>query len=204
VLKNATFVASVGRFSQPPDFSTGGCLFDDTLRTGRFAAATPTSASRRGAYEFQPADAADAITAVRSTSMSSGSTGWWRPCRWARSRLGVFGNGDFGTVKGVELLFERDITRGWGVRATYALMGATATATNAFRSAAHPHRTLGIRFPRARGVPLDYDRRHAITVVDRAVSREGARASRDFPVRRLEAAAILATTAGCVTRPTHG
>src|SRR5438046_9613951 len=45
----------------------------------------------------------------------------------------IFGNGDFGTQTGVELLFDREITRGWGVRATYSLMGATATATNAFQ-----------------------------------------------------------------------
>src|SRR5947199_4789550 len=88
----------------------------------------------------------------------------------------IFGNGDFGTVKGVELLLERDITRGWGVRATYALMGATATATNAFQMLRRIRiGTLGDTiFPARVEFPLDYDRRHAITIVGQGrVSRAG-------------------------------
>ena len=42
VLKDATFVASIGRFSQPPDFQyLVDAAFDDTLRTGRFRRGNP-------------------------------------------------------------------------------------------------------------------------------------------------------------------
>src|SRR5438046_9403051 len=87
-----------------------------------------------------------------------------------------WGAGDFGTVKRVYLLFERDITRGWGVRVTSSLMTATATATNAFQILRRIRiGTLGDTiFPACVEFPLDYDRRLALTVVGQGrVSDQG-------------------------------
>ena len=195
VLKNATFVASVGRFSQPPDFQyLVDASFDDTLRTGRFRRGNPSLGFEAAVqYEFSVRMRPTAITAVRVNLYVKRLDGLV-----ASVPLGldpdsaIFGNGDFGTVKGVELLLERDITRGWGVRATYALMGATATATNAFQILRRIRiGTLGDTiFPARVEFPLDYDRRHAITVVGQG------RVTRKGPFSGLEAAAIFRYNSG--------
>src|SRR5439155_1510861 len=67
VLKNATFVASVGRFSQPPDFQyLVDASFDDTLRTGRFRRGNPSLGFEAAVqYEFSVRMRPTAITAVR-------------------------------------------------------------------------------------------------------------------------------------------
>ena len=203
VLKNATFVASIGHFSQPPDFQyLVDAAFDDTLRTGRFRRGNPNLGFESAVqYEFSLRMRPTPITAVRINLYIKRLDGLV-----ASVPLGldpdsaIFGNGDFGTVKGVELLFDREITRGWGVRATYSLMGATATATNAFQILRRIRiGTLGDTiFPARVEFPLDYDRRHAITVVGQGrVSREGGpRIGGIFPFGGLEAAAIVRYNSG--------
>jgi hypothetical protein len=80
----------------------------------------------------------------------------------------IFGNTDFGTVKGAELIAERELRDWWGARVAYTLQSATATSTNAFL---FYHRVsvdsiTGDTIPGARvEFPLDYDRRHSLTVV---------------------------------------
>jgi len=203
VLKNATFVASIGHFSQPPDFQyLVDAAFDDTLRTGRFRRGNPNLGFESAVqYEFSLRMRPTPITAVRINLYIKRLDGLV-----ASVPLGldpdsaIFGNGDFGTVKGVELLFDREITRGWGVRATYTLMGATATATNAFQILRRIRiGTLGDTiFPARVEFPLDYDRRHAITVVGQGrISREGGpRVAGIFPFGGLEAAAIVRYNSG--------
>jgi len=78
----------------------------------------------------------------------------------------IFNSFDFGTVQGVELLFERDLSGGWGLRVSYTLQGAQATATNAFNLFTHirgqpPDSGLSNRVE----FPLDFDRRHSLTAV---------------------------------------
>ncbi|HEX2250666.1 MAG TPA: TonB-dependent receptor, partial [Gemmatimonadales bacterium] len=83
----------------------------------------------------------------------------------------IFGNADAGSVKGVELLLERDVRNGFGARFTYTLQSATATATDAFLLnrliSIDPITGDTIRPARAE-FPLDYDRRHTFTAILRS------------------------------------
>ena len=203
VLKNATFVASIGHFSQPPDFQyLVDAAFDDTLRTGRFRRGNPNLGFESAVqYEFSLRMRPTPITAVRANLYIKRLDGLV-----ASVPLGldpdsaIFGNGDFGTVKGVELLFEREITRGWGVRVTSSLMTATATATNAFQILRRIRiGTLGDTiFPARVEFPLDYDRRLALTVVGqgRVSDQGGPRVGGIYPLGGLEAAAIVRYNSG--------
>ncbi len=170
VLKGATFVATWGRFSQTPDFQyLVDAAFDDTTRTGRFRRGNPSLGFEQATqYEFslrlRPTD----NTSLRSNLYVKRLDGLV-----ASVPLGldpdstIFGNADFGTVKGVELIFEREASHGWGVRIAYTLQGATATATDAFQLLRRIRLdSLGDTINPARvEFPLDYDRRHSITVV---------------------------------------
>ncbi len=86
----------------------------------------------------------------------------------------IFGNADYGCVKGVELLWERELKDWWGVRVAYTLQWATASASTAFQRPVVD--TLGgdTIYPGRSEVPLDYDQRHGLTVVGQARSPEGA------------------------------
>jgi hypothetical protein len=199
VLKGATFVASWGRFSQAPDFQyLVDAAFDDTTRTGRFRQGNPSLGFEDATqYEFslrlRPTD----ITSVRTNLYVKRLDGLV-----ASVPLGldpdstIFGNADFGTVKGVELIFEKEASHGWGLRVAYTLQSATATATNAFQLLRR------IRFDTLTGdtinparveFPLDYDRRHSVTVIGQGRVSDGA-GPRLFGQRvlaGLEAAAIF-------------
>jgi len=171
VLSGATFVASWGRFSQTPDFQyLVDAAFDDTTRTGRFRRGNP-SLGFEGAtqYEFSLRLRPTPITSVRGNLFIKRLDGLV-----ASVPLGldpdstIFGNTDFGTVKGGEIIFEKDPANGWGLRVSYTLQVATATATNAFQLLRR------IRFDTLTGdtinparveFPLDYDRRHSLTVI---------------------------------------
>lgn len=199
VLKGATFVASWGRFSQAPDFQyLVDAAFDDTTRTGRFREGNPSLGFESATqYEFslrlRPTD----ITSVRTNLYVKRLDGLV-----ASVPLGldpdstIFGNADFGTVKGLELIFEKETTHGWGMRVAYTLQTATATATNAFQLLRR------IRFDTLTGdtinparveFPLDYDRRHSVTVIGQARVSDGAgpRAFGQYVFAGLEAAAIF-------------
>jgi len=104
-------------------------------------------------------------------------------------------------VKGLELLVEREITGGWGVRVSYALQDAVATATNAFqilrrvRLGPTPNDTI---YPARVQFPLDYDRRHSLTVIGQARVQQGAgpRIGRVRLAEGLEVAAIARYNSG--------
>jgi hypothetical protein len=106
----------------------------------------------------------------------------------------IFGNLDFGTVKGAEVIFERLITRGWGVRVAYTLQQATATATDAFqlirRIRVGP--TGDTIDPARVQFPLDYDRRHGLTVIGQGIVPEGVGPR----IAGWEAAAIFRASSG--------
>jgi Carboxypeptidase regulatory-like domain len=197
VLRNATFVASIGRFSQAPDFQyLVDAAFDDTLRTGRFRRGNPDLGFESAVqYEFSLRVRPTDITAVRVNLYVKHLDGLVASVPLGLTTdSAIFGNGDFGTVKGLELLFEREVTRGWGVRASYTLMTATATATNAFQILRRVRLgTLGDTiYPARVEFPLDYDRRHALTVISQARVREdgGPRIAGFFPLGGVEVAAI--------------
>ena len=108
----------------------------------------------------------------------------------------IFGNADAGNVKGAELLFERELQGGFGLRVAYTLQRAEATATDAFLLnrliSIDPATGDTIRPARAE-FPLDYDRRHAATVVLRArvPGETGPRLFGIRPLAGLESAAIF-------------
>ncbi len=185
VLNGATLVISYGRFSQTPDYQyLVDAAFDDTVRTGRFRHGNPDLGFERATqWEFSLRARPSKRTSIRVNTYYKEMDGLV-----ASTPVGidpdsaVFNTYDFGTAKGLELLYERELTEGWSVKASYALAQAQATNTNAFelfrriRGEPPPDTTLPSRLE----VPLDYDRRHALTVISQMVIPQ-----------RLEGAAIL-------------
>jgi hypothetical protein len=80
----------------------------------------------------------------------------------------IFGNVDAGSVKGGEIIVEREFARGWGARVSYTLQQATANSSNAFLVQKVPTidpSSGDTTFPAKVEFPLDFDRRHAITAI---------------------------------------
>jgi hypothetical protein len=174
----ATIVVTWGRFVQPPDFQyLVDAAFDDTLRTGRFRRGNPTLGFETSTqFEFQARVRPSPLVGLKAGVFVKRLDGLV-----ASIPLGfdpdsaIFGNGDFGEVKGLELTVEREFRGGFGLRASYALQMAEATATNArdlFRRL-NLTPTGDTVYPATIKFPLDYDRRHAVTVVARARTPEG-------------------------------
>jgi hypothetical protein len=172
MLQGALVVASWGRFAQPPDYQyLTDAAFDDTLRTGNFRRGNPAlgfeSASQ---YELQVRLRPSLNTGIRAGVYVRRLDGLV-----ASVPIGVdvdsavFGNAEFGDVRGVELSVERDYVGGWGGSVSYVLQKAEATAT----SAEDFFRRLRITplgdtvLPPAVTFPLDYDRRHALVLTAR-------------------------------------
>ncbi|MDH5195617.1 MAG: TonB-dependent receptor, partial [Gemmatimonadota bacterium] len=169
-LGGATVVASVGRFVQPPDFQyLTDAAFDDTLRTGRFRRGNP-------ALGFETATQAELqvrIRASRTTAVRAGAYLKRLDGLVASVPVGldpdsaVFGNADYGTVRGLEGVIEREAIDGLGFRISYVFQDAQATATNALDF----YRRLRISpvgdtiIPAVVTFPLDFDRRHAFVGV---------------------------------------
>jgi hypothetical protein len=174
VLKGATFVASYGRFAQAPDYQyLVDAAFDDTTRTGRFRRGNPNIGFEDAVqYEFSLRVRPTAITSLRLGAYVKRLDGLV-----ASVPLGldpdstIFGNADAGSVKGFEVLFERDLKGGFGARISYSLQRATATATDAFllnRIISVDPSTGDTTRPARAEFPLDFDRRHALTVILRS------------------------------------
>jgi len=165
-LRGATVVASVGRFAQAPDFQyLVDAAFDDTLRTGRF---------RRGnaSLGFETATQYELHVRVRATTATAVRVGVYvkrLDGLVASVPVGldpdsaVFGNADYGTVRGLETSLER-IGPHLDARLSYVLQSAEATATNALDF----FRRLRISpvgdtvIPAVVAFPLDFDQRHQV------------------------------------------
>ncbi|MGH7675800.1 MAG: TonB-dependent receptor [Gemmatimonadales bacterium] len=172
VLQGATFVASWGRFSQAPDYQyLVDAAFDDTARTGRFRRGNPNLGYETATqYEFNLRARPGPATSLRVGVFVKRLEGLV-----ASVPLGVdpdssiFGNADFGSVKGVEIVFERELKDWWGARLAYALQQATATASTAskfFQQFIEIDPQTGDTITPARvEIPLDYDRRHAVVAI---------------------------------------
>jgi Carboxypeptidase regulatory-like domain len=204
VLKGATFVASYGRFAQAPDYQyLVDAAFDDTTRTGRFRRGNPNIGYEDATqYEFSLRTRPTPVTSLRLGAFVKRLDGLV-----ASVPIGlnpdstIFGNADAGTVKGLEILFERELRGGFGARLIYTLQQATATASDAFLLnrliSVDPVTGDTIRPARAE-FPLDFDRRHNFTVILRSRISENA-GPRLLGVRALgglEAAAILRYSTG--------
>ena len=203
VLKGATFVASIGRFTQPPDFQyLVDAAFDDTLRTGRFRRGNPNLGFEGATqYEFSLRTRPSETTTLRLNVFNKLLSGLV-----ASVPLGVdpdstiFGNADYGNVKGAEVIAERPLRDGWGVRVAYTLQRAQATATNAFqlvrRIRIDP--TGDTINPARVEFPLDYDRRHGLTLIGQAQVSDsgGPRILGIRPFAGLEVATIVRVSSG--------
>lgn len=203
VLKGATFVASWGRFSQAPDFQyLVDAAFDDTLRTGRFRRGNPNLGFEQATqYEFSLRTRPSPATTLRLNVFNKQLDGLV-----ASVPLGIdpdstiFGNLDFGTVKGAEVIFERLFLDAWGVRVAYTLQQATATATDAFQLVRRIRVDPGgdTIDPARVQYPLDYDRRHSLTAIGqlRIPEQAGPRLAGVRPFGGLEAATIVRASSG--------
>jgi len=203
VLPGATFVASWGRFSQTPDYQfLVDAAFDDSTRTGRFRRGNPNLGFEHATqYEFS-------LRARPSRELTTRVNVYIKELDGlvASVPLGldpdstVFGNADYGTVRGLELIVERELRGGWGARLAYTLQTAQATASDAYQL------TRRIRIdpggdtinPARVEYPLDYDRRHGLLVVlqGRVPDRAGPRIAGGRPFGGLEAAAIFRYNSG--------
>jgi hypothetical protein len=204
VLKGATVVVSWGRFSQAPDFQyLVDAAFDDTLRTGRFRRGNPTLGFENASqYELSVRARPSRATSLRVNVFNKMLGGLV-----ASVPLGIdpdstiFGNADFGTVKGAEVIFDRPLAGWWGVRVAYTLQQATATATDAFqllrRIRLDP--TGDTIDPARVQFPLDYDRRHSVTVIGQGRIPDSAGTQLPRALRSLvglEGAAIVRFSSG--------
>ncbi|MEO8227622.1 MAG: TonB-dependent receptor, partial [Gemmatimonadota bacterium] len=198
VLRGATVVASGGAFSQAPDYQyLVDAAFDDTTRTGRFRQGNPDLGFERAwQYEMSVRGRPVVGIAVRGGVFIKRLQGLV-----SAVPLGVnpdssfFGNDDIGTVKGAEILFEREVRGGWGLKASYALQQASASSASPFllrRTIRIDPSTHDTTFPAKVEFPLDYDRRHSVTLVARAQVQDGAgpRLLGMRPFAGLEAAVI--------------
>jgi hypothetical protein len=209
VLKGATVVASFGSFSQPPDYQyLVDAAFDDTTRTGRFRQGNPNLGFEQ-AWQFEfsvrgrPAKDLELRAGVYLKRLDG---------LVASVPLGfdpdssVFGNADYGTVRGLELIAERPVRRGWGARFLYTLQYAQASSSSAFllrRSYTIDPGTGDTIIPARVEFPLDYDRRHNITAIVQgmAPTQFGPRVLGIRPFAAWEASVVMRLLSGLPYTP---
>jgi TonB dependent receptor/Carboxypeptidase regulatory-like domain len=204
VLHGATVVASYGRFTQAPDYQfLVDAAFDDTTRTGRFRRGNPDLGFERASqYEMSVRIRPREAVSFRAGVYVKRLTGLV-----ASVPLGIdpdstiFGNADAGSVKGLELLLERELRGGVGVRVAYTLQQAEATATDPFlldRLTLVDPLTGDTTRPARAEFPLDFDRRQTLTAVLRgkAPGTAGPRVLGLRPLGGLEGALILRALSG--------
>jgi hypothetical protein len=204
VFKGATFVASFGRFRQAPDYQyLVDAAFDDTTRTGRSRQGNPDLGFEEATqYEFSLRVRPTRVTSVRAGVYVRRLDGLV-----ASVPLGVnpdssiFGNADAGSVKGLELVFEREFRGGFGARISYTLQDATAHSSDAFflRRGAEVDPVSGqVTLPAKVEFPLDFDRRHSLTaiVTGTVPATTGPRLLGARILAGLEGTAIIRVTSG--------
>lgn len=204
VLHGATLVASYGRFRQAPDYQyLVDAAFDDTTRTGRFRRGNPD-------LGFEGATQYEISARVRPRSdLSLRVNVYYRHLEGlvASVPLGVstdsseFGNQDFGTVKGAELIVERAMKDHWSARVSYTVQQAQATSTSAFllRQGWTVNPSTGDTIKPARvEFPLDYDRSRGLVAMFSAESPGdfGPRLGGLRPIGGLEGTAIFQLNSG--------
>ena len=167
VFNGATLVISWGRFSQAPDYQyLVDAAFDDTLRTGRFRAGNADLGFETATqYEFSLRTRPSPVTNLRVNVYVKQLTGMIASVPFgADADSSVFANNDYGSVYGGEILFEREVFRGFRARINYTLQFAQGSASDAFRQrtpVVDP--VTGELIPASNDqFPLDYDRRHSL------------------------------------------
>jgi outer membrane receptor protein involved in Fe transport len=204
VLKGATVVASYGRFQQAPDYQyLVDAAFDDSTRTGRFRRGNPN-------LGFESATQYELSIRYRPRAeLGLHANVYYRRLNGlvASVPLGttpdssVFGNEDFGTVKGVELIAERSMKNHWAARVSYTLQTANATSTTAFllRHLLTVDPVTGdTTVPAKVEFPLDYDRRTGLVAILSAESPQdlGPRLGGLRPFGGLEGSVVVQWSSG--------
>jgi hypothetical protein len=167
-----TVVGNYGVFHQAPDFQfLADAAFDDTTRTGRFRRGNPNLGFEK-ATMFEGSIRARPVPLVAVTL-----NGFVKQLDGLVSSVplgidpdsSIFGNADFGNVKGVEVIVEREFARNWGASVAYTLQKATATSTSPFLRLRWPSIDAAgdTIIPARVEYPLDFDRRHALTLIAR-------------------------------------
>jgi hypothetical protein len=178
-LPRATVVASFGRFAQAPDFQyLVDAAFDDTLRTGRFRRGNPQ-------LGFETATQYELRTRLRTSRHVALLIGAYVkridglvasvPVGFDPDSA-IFGNADYGTVRGIDATLEREAFDGVGLRVSYVLQDARATATNAedFFRRLRIDPVGDTLIPAVVDFPLDYDQRHSVIAVAQGEAPAGA------------------------------
>ena len=171
VLRGATVVVSYGRFTQAPDFQyLVDAAFDDTTRTGRFRAGNPSLGYENSTqYEFSVRARPKPGISLRLNAYIKKLEGLVASVPFGLDPDStIFGNLDYGNVKGFEVLLEREYANGWGARVMTTVQSATATATNAYQLFRRIRLAPGgadTVFPASVEFPLDYDRRLGLTAI---------------------------------------
>jgi Carboxypeptidase regulatory-like domain len=203
VLKGATFVVSYGRFTQAPDYQfLVDAAFDDTTRTGRFRRGNPD-------IGFEKASQYEISLRVRPLPAISFRAGVYvkrLEGLVASVPLGVhpdstiFGSADAGSVRGLELLAEREFKDYVGFSVAYTFQKAEATSTDPFLltqliTVSQAGDTIR---PAKTEFPLDFDQRHTLTVIGRGKVPDdtGPRILGVRPVAGLEGSVIFRYTSG--------
>jgi outer membrane receptor protein involved in Fe transport len=113
----------------------------------------------------------------------------------------IFGNADAGTVRGLELLAERELRGGLGFRVAYTLQQAKTTSTDPFLLnrllVVDPVSGDTIRPARAE-FPLDFDQRHTLTAIGRGKvpAEAGPKILGVRPIGGLEGSVIVRVLSG--------
>lgn len=171
VLKGATFIASIGKFSQAPDYQyLVDAAFDDTTRTGRSRQGNPGLGFESSTqYEFSLRIRPVPFVSVRGNVYIRRLDGLVASVPLSVDPdSSIFGNVDAGSVKGAEVIVEREFQNNWAVRVSYSLQEATANSSSAFfirRSFTIDPVSGDTLFPSKVEFPLDYDRRHTLTAI---------------------------------------
>ena len=204
VLKGATVVASYGKFVQPPDYQyLVDAAFDDTTRTGRFRRGNPNLGFESATqYELSVRVRPKAELGLRTNLYFRRLNGLVASVPLGTSPdSSIFGNQDFGTVKGIELIAERSMKDHWAARVSYTLQDAQATSTSAFLL----HQVLRIDpvsgdtiVPAKVEYPLDYDRRMGLVAIVSAESplETGPRLGGIHPFGGYEGSIVLQWSSG--------
>ncbi len=181
VLSGATVVASMGRFSQPPDLQyLVNSAFDDTTRTGRFRQGNPDLGFEQGTqFELSGRIRLREHSTLKLNLYMKNLSGLVSTAPIGSDPdSSVFVNADVGEVIGTEVIFERERADGWSARLMGVVQRATATVTDAFElqrlRQRDPITGELLAAPARSQYPLDYDRRlSVIAMFDREVAPDG-------------------------------
>lgn len=204
VLKNATLVASYGRFTMPPDLQfLVDAAFDDSTRTGRYRRGNPNLGFESSSqYEFSLRLRTSPITSLQIGAYVKRLEGLVSTVALTPDAdSSIFANTDYGNVRGLEIRAQREMSRNWSLLFTYVLQSATASSSNPFLTAQLPEVdpvTGDTTYPARVEYPLDYDQRHNVTAIVQSELNPSAGPTilGGHPLGAIQAAGVFRYTSG--------